>query len=129
MYTIGKLNTEIYKCIATDITPDEVIITDERINHINERHPQIFLSIFPYLRQAIENSDFIIADKKYVNMCLILKSVETKNLLFEVVLHIHTSIDDPMFKSSILSAWTISRARWNNYIKNRKILYSREYPC
>ena len=39
MYIVGKINVEIYKCISEYIITDEVIITDERISHVKERHP------------------------------------------------------------------------------------------
>ena len=39
MYFIGKIDKEIYKCISDDIQTEDVIITEERIQHIKERHP------------------------------------------------------------------------------------------
>lgn len=39
MHSVEKISRDIYKCITNDITTDEVIITDERIMHIKERHP------------------------------------------------------------------------------------------
>ena len=39
MHTVGEIDRRIYKCITNDITTNEVIITDERIMHIKERHP------------------------------------------------------------------------------------------
>ena len=39
MRYVGKIDKEKYRCITEDIVTDEVIITDERIGHIKERHP------------------------------------------------------------------------------------------
>ena len=39
MYRVGKIDREIYHCIAEDIVTDEVIITVVQIMHIRERHP------------------------------------------------------------------------------------------
>ena len=36
---VGKIDREVYSCVAGDIVTDEVIITDERVQHIKERHP------------------------------------------------------------------------------------------
>ena len=36
---LGKIDREVYSCVAGDIVTDEVIITDERVQHIKERHP------------------------------------------------------------------------------------------
>ena len=40
MYSIGKINQKIYKCITEDIITEEVIITDNQIQHIKDRHPE-----------------------------------------------------------------------------------------
>lgn len=34
VHVVGKIDQEIYQCITNDIVTDEVIITDERIEHI-----------------------------------------------------------------------------------------------
>ena len=39
MYSIGKINQKIYKCITEDIITEEVIITENQIQHIKDRHP------------------------------------------------------------------------------------------
>ncbi len=52
MYTVGKLDKEIYSCITDDISVDEVIITDKQIQHIKERHPndyERFAEFFPQI--------------------------------------------------------------------------------
>ena len=42
MRFIGKIDRKIYSCISEVILDDEVIITEERIAHIKERHPDDF---------------------------------------------------------------------------------------
>lgn len=42
LYSVGKINWEIYKCITEDIRTDEVIITDNQIQHIKDRHPEAY---------------------------------------------------------------------------------------
>ena len=42
VYIIGKINRDIYRCITNDIITDEVIITDNQIQHIIERHPESY---------------------------------------------------------------------------------------
>ena len=39
IHYIGKLNKELYQVVTADIDSDEVIITDERIEHIALHHP------------------------------------------------------------------------------------------
>ena len=72
VYKVDKINKSIYKCITDDIVTDEVIITDERIQHIKERHPNDFELYCQHLRTVVENPDYIIESKK-INTALILK--------------------------------------------------------
>lgn len=48
MHTVGRINRDIYKCITEDLVTDEVIITDERIQHIKERHPDDYERYYEY---------------------------------------------------------------------------------
>ncbi len=51
MNYVGNLDIEMYKCITENITTDEVIITNERIEHIIERRGQEFYDTYgPFLK-------------------------------------------------------------------------------
>ncbi len=39
MNIVGKIAIETFQFICADITTDEVILTEERIEHIKQRHP------------------------------------------------------------------------------------------
>lgn len=39
VHAVEKIDRDIYKCVTEDIVADEVILTDERIQHIKDRHP------------------------------------------------------------------------------------------
>ena len=121
---VGKIDREIYKCITEDITTDEVIITDERIEHIKEHHPGHYERIGPYLKDAVEDPDYILKDAK--NTGLILKRTELEDVRIQTVLRVHTTSDKEGYKNSIISAWEISESRWENYINNKVILYKRK---
>lgn len=123
--TVGHIDIEKYRCITDDIATDEVIITPERIQHIQERHPGDYEKIEQFLQMALEAPDYILEDKN-PNTGLILKAIEEKGLRFQMVLRVQTSADNPAFKNSIISAWEISESRWKNYVNNKKILYKRE---
>ena len=121
---IGKIDRDIYKCVTKDITTDEVIITEERIEHIREHHPGHYEKISPHLKAAVETPDFILKDAK--NTGLILKRIEIDNISIQIILRLHTTSDRTGYKNSIISAWEISKSRWENYINNKVILYKRE---
>lgn len=125
MYFVGKLNKEIFRCISKDIRTDEVIITEERIQHVNDRHPGEHEKIKEYLKEAVENPDYIIADK-HPNTGLIIKEIKMKDTYIQLVLRVCTSKDEIEFKNSVLSLWEISERRLQNYLRNKSILYKRK---
>lgn len=125
MQTVGYINIERFRCITDDISTSEVIITEERIRHIMERHPGDYEKISPYLQAALDDPDYILADKNPTT-ALILKTVEEDGLRIQMVLRLHTSTDAEGFKNSVISTWEISESRWNNYLRNKNILYKRE---
>ena len=124
VHFIGKLDKKLYSCVTNDITTDDVIITDERIRHIREHHPSHFEDIAPFLQAAVASPDYILKDAP--NTGLILKLIEDNGQQIQIVLRLHTSSDEHGYKNSVISAWKISESRWNNYIRNKKILYKKE---
>lgn len=74
VHYIGKINRDIYKCITKDIANDDVIITDERIQHIKEHHPGHFEIVEPFLQNALEEPDYILEDSDKSG--LLLKKIE-----------------------------------------------------
>lgn len=125
MYLVGKIDIEIYNCITKDITTDEVIITDERIQHIKEHHPNNYEQYYSYMRSIIENPEYIIEANK-PNTALILKSFSNGNETFKTVLRLITSSDNSKFKNSIITFMKINEKEWNRLLKNKKIVEKQE---
>lgn len=122
MYFVGRIDKEIYKCITEDIVTDEVIITDNQIQHIRERHLEAYEQIVSSLNTAIIDPDYIIRDK-HPNSRLLIKRIKTETSYMQLVLRICTGNDEPSYKNSIISCWKISENRLNNYLRNKEILY------
>ncbi len=126
VHSVGKIDRDIYKCITDDIVTDEVIITDERIGHIKERHPNDYERYCEYLKLIIESPDYIIETNK-PNTALILKEVkESEERQFKTVLRLTTSTDNPDFKNSIITFMKIDDKEWKRLLRNKQILYKRE---
>ena len=125
MYTIGKIDRKIYKCITEDIMTDEVIITDNQIQHIKDKHPEVYDKVLSNIEEAIRIPDYIIKDKhEYTG--LVVKRIETESGVLQVVLRLCTSEDELGYKNSIISCWNLSERRLQNYLRNKEILYRRE---
>lgn len=125
MRFVGKLNRKIYSCITEDIVTDEVIITDNQIEHIMERHKDSYAEIIDFLEDVITDPDYIIQDKrKYTG--LLIKQVKINDYHVQLVLRLCTSEDEPGYKNSVISCWKISNNRLQNYLRNKTILYMKK---
>lgn len=126
VHSVGKIDRDIYRCITDDIVTDEVIITDERIGHIKERHPNDYERYCEYLKLIIESPDYIVETKK-PNTALILKEIqESEERQFKTVLRLTTSTDNPDFKNSIITFMKIDDKEWRRLLRNKRILYKKE---
>ena len=125
MRFVGKLNRKIYSCITEDIVTDEVIIIDNQIEHIMERHKDSYEEIIDFLEDVITDPDYIIKDKrKYTG--LLIKQVKINDYHVQLVLRLCTSEDEPGYKNSVISCWEISNNRLQNYLRNKTILYMKK---
>lgn len=125
VHTVGKIDRNIYKCITQDIVTDEVIITDERIQHIKDRHPNDYERFCGYLKDIVECPQYIIETNK-PNTALILKEFTNGTEQFKTVLRLTTSTDDIGFKNSIITFMKINDKEWSRLLRNKKILYKKE---
>ena len=64
MQYIGKIDRKKFEKISNDITVEEVILTDKQIEHIKERHTNDYERYFKYIKNIVENPDYIIKDAK-----------------------------------------------------------------
>ena len=125
VHTVGKINRDIYMCVTEDIITDEVIVTDERIQHIKERHPNDYERFYSYLPEIITNPDYIIKANK-PDTATVLKEIVDNGEKFQLVLRLVTSKDKPEFKNSIITFLKINKRTWDKYLRNKEILYKRD---
>ena len=125
VHTIGRIDKSIYKCVTDNIVTDEVIITNNQIRHIKERHPNDYERFSGYFSQIVESPDYIIKANK-PNTALILKEIKSNGEVFKTVLRLVTSKDDPTYKNSIITFMKIDNKEWNRLLRNKTILYKRE---
>ena len=59
IHSLGKLNLEIYSCITTDFITDEVIITEEQLSHIREKHPEAYQDTLLYVKDVLDRKSVV----------------------------------------------------------------------
>lgn len=122
VHTIGKIDKNIYKCVTEDIVTDEVIITDERIAHIQERHPNDYERYYKCLKEIVEYPQYIVETNKPYTALILNEFVEGEEI-FKTVMRLTTSHDNPEFKNSIITFMKINDKEWKRILKNKRILY------
>ena len=125
IHSLGILDWEIYDCISRDHVTDEVIITEEQIVHIRERHPEAYIDTMHYVRDILDNPDYIFRDKR-PNTGLVVKKIQNDGDSSLLVLKIVTSDDKKDYKNSVITSWKITEKRLNNYLRNKDIIYKKE---
>lgn len=123
--TIGRIDIEKYKVVSTEIKTADVIITDERIKHIQERHPNDFERYSQYLKRIVEAPDYILEANK-PNTAFLLKEFTEAGEQFQLILRLAVEGDRPGYKNSIITFLRVEEKRYRRYLRTKKILYKSE---
>lgn len=122
---IGKIDIQKYIAVSSNIRTDEVIITDERIQHIKDRHPNDFERYSQYIEKMLMQPQYILEDR-VPNTAIILQEFAENNENFRLVLKLAVEGDETYKKNSIITFLKISKKKFDKYIRNKKILYKSE---
>lgn len=122
---VGKIDIGKYRCVCDTIVTDEVVITDERMEHIKKHHPNDYERFSEYLSQIIRDPDYIIQDTR-PNTAMVLKEIVEPGARFRLALRLVTPRDNPNYKNSIITFMKIREKEWHRLIKNKTVLYKNE---
>ena len=125
MFTVGYIDVEKYRMISPDIRTREVIITEERVRHIQERHPDDYERFCSYIPEMLRDPDYIIAANK-AHTAVILKEFVGNGEKFKLILRLKTPDMPEDYRNSVISFWYIGETTWNKILKNKNILYKKE---
>ena len=121
---IGHIDASHLTAAFGILQTTEVIITDERIAHIKERHPEDFALFEQYHREVVEAPDFLIQDGKHKGTVFAVKKLPETNL--NVVIRLVLDTDDPKLKNSIMTFYRIREKNLKKLLERNALLYIRE---
>lgn len=126
MYIVGRIDLEKYKEITTgSILSDEVIITDNQIEHIIDRRGQQFYDEFKsFFKEIVADPDYIFKDAKD-NTALVSKEFIHKGKVVNVVLRLIVVGDNPKYKNSIITAIGENKKRFEQRLRNNTPVYKK----
>lgn len=125
VYKIGKIYKKMYEKVAPDIATDEIVITTERMEHIEFEpdHPGSFTTYGQHLREAVTFPDYILKDRgKGKSTAVVLKEIND-DIHLRVIVRLATG-EKNKFKNSIITMLNVSKKTYEKYINNGTILYN-----
>lgn len=109
----GKLNTS------------EVVITDERVQHIQEHHPVDYSLFEEYGKKTVEDPDIIIRDIKNEGTVFLVSKLDNTNLNTIVRLSV-ADMDNPDHKNSVMTFYRIRTKNLEKLMAKHKVLYIKQ---
>lgn len=109
----GKLNT------------DKVILRDERIEHIKERHPEAVEIIKKYSKDIIENPDYILKDSKNIDTIWHIKEIDKDKINVVIKLSIKAKQEHKGYSNSIITGHKTDNKRVEKYLRKHQLLYKK----
>ena len=121
---LGKFDTQPLEIEFGKLKTDELIVTNERIEHIKSRHPEDFNLFEKYSLSVVVEPDFIIKDEKNVNTVFMVKKLENTNL--NLVVKIILETDEKDLKNSVMTFYRIRERNLKKLVDRNKTLYKSE---
>ena len=119
VHKIGKIDIDKFKSVTNKkILTDEVVLTDNRIEHIIKRRGQAFYDEYSkYFSNIISAPDYISKDSKD-DTAIISKTFMHKGVSVNLVLRLAVEGDNPSYKNSIITAIKESDKRFAQRLRN-----------
>ena len=121
---LGEIDESVLEVEFGTLQSTEVIVTEERIKHIRERHPQdveLFESYGPYL---VTEPDIIIKDTKNEGTVFMVKYLSDCNINEVVRLALETEDED--LKNSVMTFYRIRTKNLVKMLRKNKEIYRKE---
>lgn len=121
---LGKIDTQPLEQEFGKLKTDEIIVTNERLDHIKTRHPEDYSLFEKYGVSTVESPDLIIRDLKNDNTVFMVKSLDETNL--NVVAKLILDTEETDYKNSVMTFYRIRNKNLVKLEKKNKTLYKKE---
>lgn len=122
--SLGNIDIQVLVKEFGKIQTDEIIVTNERIAHIKERHPEDYDLFKRYGRDSIVSPDLIIKDVKHCGTVFMIKKLPEMNL--NVVVRVVLQTDESNLKNSVMTFYRIREKNLKKLIEKNSLLYKKE---
>lgn len=123
-FELGKLNLEPLEKAYGTIQTDEVVITVERMQHVQNRHKEDYELLWDSVSRVVNNPDIIIKDEKNNGTIFMIGKVQESNL--NVVVRVALSTDKKGLKNSIMTFYRLREKNLKKILGKNQVLYKKE---
>lgn len=103
---------------------NEVILRDERLEHIKERHPEIVDVLKDNYVETVNNPDYALKDYKNTDTALFLKKIEDYSI--NLVVKLSTSNSDKSLENSAITVYRVRKREVKRLQKKNKIIFDKK---
>ena len=121
---LGEIDERALRMEFGALQTTEVVVTEERIKHIRERHPQDIELFDLYGQEAITVPDMIVKDAKNEGTVFMIKHLPGYNINAVVRLALKTG--DERLKNSVMTFYRIRTKNLVKLLKKNKVIYRNE---
>lgn len=118
---IGKIDVNLLKK-CSKLKTEKLIITKERIEHINKRHNNDYKLYGHYIPEIIDSPDYILKDIKNDETLLYLKTIEELNL--QVVIKLYTKCEKNK-SNTIITFWHMRKKSYEQILKKNEKVFDK----
>ena len=117
---IGKIDRDKLGEYRNKIITDDVVLTDERLNHhILIYHAKEYEQLKNNISEIIEEPDYILIDNRHENTIILLKHMKDIDKKGRVVVKLALGLDEKHSKNSIITLMKLNERTWIQTLKNR----------
>lgn len=120
---IAKVDVKPLVDAFGEIQTDEVVITDERIEHIIERHREDYELFWKNVSSIVTKPDIILKDCKNQGTVFMVKRLYDTNI--NVVVRVALSMDKKGLKNSIMTFYRLRDKNLQKMLIKNEVLYKR----
>lgn len=129
VFARSKLSEDVMNVLEKEfgkLNGNEVILRDERLEHIKERHPEVVDILKNNYIEAVNNPDYVLKDSKNDNTIWNIKKIEEKNINIVIKLSVLKEKEHKRYLNSTITAHEIKNSRLNKYLEKQKQLYKKD---
>ena len=124
MTLLGNLDPALLQNFFGTLRTTEVVVTEERVAHIKERHPEDFTLFEQYGAETVLFPDLLILDEKHAGTAFAVRRLEESDL--NVVVRLALETDKKEYKNSVMTFYRLRDRNLKKLLEKNRLLYSRE---